>query len=42
MKTFEQAKALAKEMDSLYPNFLHYVGIHYNIVRVKKPLEDHE
>jgi hypothetical protein len=36
MNQFEQAKQRARELDKLYPNFIHMVGIRYHIIRVRK------
>jgi hypothetical protein len=33
---FEQAKQRARELDKLHPNFIHMVGIRYQIIRVRK------
>lgn len=36
MNQFEQTKQRARELDKLHPNFIHMVGIRYQIIRVRK------
>lgn len=36
MTRFEEAKARVRELDKLYPDFNHMVGIRYHIIRVRK------
>lgn len=40
MTQFEKAKLRARELDRLHPNFIHMVGIRYNIIRVRKHKDD--
>ena len=36
MTRFEQAKQRARELDNLHPDFIHMVGIRYQIIRVRR------
>lgn len=36
MNRFEAAQQRARELDRLHPEFMHMVGIRYQIVRVRK------
>lgn len=40
MNDYERAKARCEELDKLYPEFIHIVGIRYGIVRIMKYLEE--
>ena len=42
MNRFEAAQQRARELDKLYPEFIHMVGIRYQICRVRKPREELE
>jgi len=39
MNRFEEAKERARELDKLHPDFIHMVGIRYQLVRVRKHKE---
>lgn len=39
MTLFEQAKQKARQLDKLYPEYRHMVGVNFNIVKIKKPDE---
>jgi len=36
MSQFEQAKQRARELDKLHPEFIHMVGVRYQIIRARK------
>lgn len=40
MNAFNKAKLRASELDNLHPEFMHMVGIRYNIIRVRKYKDD--
>lgn len=40
MTRFEKAKLRAKELDRQHPDFIHMVGLRYNILRVRKHKDD--
>lgn len=40
MTQFEKAKLRARELDKLHPDFIHIVGLRYNILRIRKHKDD--
>lgn len=40
MTSFEKVIARARELDKLYPQFSHMVGLRLNIIRVKRVEEE--
>ena len=36
MTRFEQAKQRVRELDKFHPNFIHMVGIRYQIIKARK------